>query len=393
MRFYLILASIVLFISGCASSISSLEGVDNNLPPVKNIRIMPDVGEIAFEWDAIKNSDVVGFAVYRGDKDGFKEIATINNPYSTHFVDDGLIPETQYQYYFYTLGHTHYSPRSEIVTAKTSFIDPVESIYASNDYPKEVKLIFSPHPNPSISHYLIQKEIDGRFKTISIVNDRLLAEFFDTGLKDGTSYKYRIIAVDFHNNLSRPSKIVIAKTKDKPVINTNLITTNNLINKIMLSWDPQKNIKEYNIYRSQTEQGKYDLIATTSGTSYTDNINESGKVYFYKVSGVDDTNLESEPTAGVKGSTKNIPNPPVIKRGYVDNKEVSIEWVAGKDINYYMLYRKNVNTGDKTRFRVKGTSFNDKDIINGNEYIYYVVAVDETGLESNPSNEIKLLIK
>lgn len=393
MRYYLILVAIVLFISGCASSISSLEGVDKNLPQVKNIKIIPDVSSIAFEWDYINDSDVLGFAIYRDDGDGFKEIAHIKNPQSTHFVDENLMPEKEYKYYFYTLGYTHYSQRSEIITTKTSFIDPLESIYASNDYPNQVKLIFSPHPNPSISHYLIQKEIDGEFKTIALVNHRLFVEYFDTDLKDSSSYKYRIIAVDFNDNPSRPSKIITARTKNKPNISPNLVATNNLVNKIIISWKAQKDIKEYKLYRSQSIDGKYNLITTTKNTEYSDIINESAKSYFYKVSGVDFSNLESNLSESAKGSTKNAPAAPTIKRGYVDNKEAKIEWEASKEAKYFMLYRKNANTGEKNRFKIKENSFSDKEVGNGGEYSYYVVAVDEAGLESEPSNEIKLSIK
>lgn len=393
MRYYLILIAIVLFISGCASSISSLEGVDKSLPQVKNIKIIPDVSSIAFEWDYINDDNVLGYAVYREGSSGFKEIAHIKNPHSTHFVDEDLVPETQYRYYFYTLGHTHYSQRSEIITTKTSFIDPVESVYASNDYPNQVKLIFSPHPNPSISHYLIQREIDGEFKTIAIVNHRLFVEYFDKDLKDSTSYRYRIVAVDFNDNPSRPSKIVTARTKNKPNISLNLAATDNLAKKIVVSWKAQNDIKQYKLYRSQTSNGKYSLIATTTSTEYNDMINESSKSYFYKISGVDFSNLESNLSESVKGSTRNAPAAPIIKRGYVDNNEAKIEWEANSDVKYFMLHRKNANTGEKHRFKLKENSFSDKEVGNGGEYSYYVVAIDEAGLESEPSNEIKLSIK
>ncbi|RDU64736.1 fibronectin type III domain-containing protein [Helicobacter sp. MIT 14-3879] len=392
MKFWII-SVIILFISGCGSSISSLNGINKNLPKVKNIKVIPDVGSIAFEWDIVNNSEVSGFAIYREGKDGFEEIAHIKNPHSTHYVDEGLTPETQYRYYFYTLGYNHYSEKSEIITTKTSFIDPIESIYASNDYPKQVKLLFSPHPNPSISHYLIQKYIEGEFKTIGIVNNRLLVEYFDTNLKDGTSYKYRIIAVDFNSNPSHPSKIITAKTKSIPKIDMNITATNNLINKIIISWNKQEGIKSYNIYRSKSQDGKYTLIDTSTNNEYTDIINANNVRYFYKISGVDYTDLESKLSQSIKGSTKNIPKTPIITKGYVDNNEVKIEWEENNEAKYFIIYRKNGALGKQTRYRIKETNFTDKDIKNGAEYSYYITAIDEAGLESKPSNEIKLSIK
>ncbi|MDE6885680.1 MAG: hypothetical protein K2P17_01365 [Helicobacteraceae bacterium] len=391
MRFWQILA-IALFFSGCANTISSLNGIDENIPVVKNVKVLADVSSIAFEWDIINDSEVSGFVLYRNGKGGFSEIAHIKNPNATHYVDENLVPETEYQYYFLTLSGNSYSPKSQIIKAKTSFINAVESIYASNDYVKKVKLLWSPHPNPSISHYLIQREIDGEFKTISLVNHRLLVEYFDDNLEDGKDYNYRIIAMDFNSTPSRPSSVITAKTKPRPDASERIYATSNLANKIIVSWDKGENIKQYKIFRSNDDK-HYRFLSYSDTNEYEDIINIPNQIYFYKVSNIDENGLESELSIGVKGSTKNTPITPKIARGYVDDKEARLEWEENKNAKYFMVYRKDTTLGVQDRFRVKENYFIDKDMKVGNEYRYYVVAFDEFDLASSPSNEIVLSIK
>lgn len=383
-----------ILMSACSTVTAGLEGRDSSLPSVKNIKTISDVGAIAFEWDRLSDERVRGIVVYREskneDKHTFKEIAHLTNPQTTHFVDENLVPETQYRYMFRTISWTHYSADSAIISVKTSFIDEIESVFASNDYPRQVKLIFSPHPNPSISHYYIQREIDGVFKTIALVNHRLMPEYFDKDLEDNKTYKYRIIAIDHANNPSRPSKVVIAKTKSLPNPPQNLTATQNLAQKITLSWSKQADINHYNIYRSKSENGRYVLHSTAKGNKFTDNVNENGVSFFYKISALDSANLQSVQSLPVMGATKSAPKSPTITRGYVDNNEAIIEWEG--NARHFMVFRID-SSGRQTRFKATNNTFSDKEVGVGGEYSYYVVAVDESNLESTPSNKVILSIK
>ena len=79
------------------------------------------------------------------DASAENEIAHIKNPLTSHYVDTNLTPEKEYSYYFYVLGKDRYSNRSDIVKIKTSYIEPVANLYASNDYSRKVKLLWNPH--------------------------------------------------------------------------------------------------------------------------------------------------------------------------------------------------------------------------------------------------------
>ena len=307
-------------------------------------------------------------------------------------MDTNLIPEKEYSYYFYVLGKDTYSNKSDIIKIKTSYIAPVANLYASNDYPRKVKLIWTPHQNPSISHYLIQRgDENGDFKTIANVDNRLSAEYFDENLSDASSYSYRIIALDFLGAPSRPSKIVIAKTKDRPILDTILNASNHYTDKIELNWNKAENIIDYKIFRADEINGKYKQIAEVSDTKFIDSNKNPNTEYFYKISGVDSNDIESLPSKATKGSTKDLIKSPTITKGYIDNNKARIEWIGNSEAKYYLVYRKS---GFSTmKFRVDNNYFVDNDMVDKKEYSYYVVAVDEFGIESNKSQEIILQIK
>ncbi|RDU57840.1 fibronectin type III domain-containing protein [Helicobacter sp. MIT 99-5507] len=395
MRFLQIFHLIILamIFSACSSTLSHFNGVDNNIPKIKNIKTIVGVSEVAFEWSVMTDSKIQGYLVYRNSGEGYKEIAHIKNPLISHYVDTNLIPEKEYSYYFYVLGKDTYSDRSDIIKVKTSYIAPVTNLYASNDYPKKVKLIWSPHKNPSISHYLIQRSDDNiNFKTIANIDSRLSAEYFDEKLNDASSYSYRIIAVDFLGAPSRPSKIVIAKTKDRPILNTTLSASNNYIDKIELKWNPLNNISDYKIFRASKIDSKYNQIATTKDAKFIDGNKSPGVEYFYKISGIDSSGIESEQSEPARGSTKELIKSPNITKGYIDNNKARIEWSGSSDAKYYFVYRRSGLFGSSMKFRVDDNYFIDNDM-SDKEYTYYVVAVDEFGIESKKSQEVTLQIK
>ena len=394
MRFLTIfhLAILAIIFSACSSTLSKFSGVDHNIPTMKNIKTIIGVSEVGFEWSAIVDSNIRGYLVYRDSGEGFEEIAHIDNPLISHYVDTNLIPEKEYSYYFYVLGKDTYSNKSDIIKIKTSYIAPVANLYASNDYPRKVKLIWTPHQNPSISHYLIQRgDENGDFKTIANVDNRLSAEYFDENLSDASSYSYRIIALDFLGAPSRPSKIVIAKTKDRPILDTILNASNHYTDKIELNWNKAENIIDYKIFRADEINGKYKQIAEVSDTKFIDSNKNPNTEYFYKISGVDSNDIESLPSKATKGSTKDLIKSPTITKGYIDNNKARIEWIGNSEAKYYLVYRKS---GFSTmKFRVDNNYFVDNDMVDKKEYSYYVVAVDEFGIESNKSQEIILQIK
>ena len=66
--------------------------------------------------------------------------------------------------------------------------------------PNSIKLIWKPHTDKRVGYYRIEKynTLLNEWILLKTINERLQAEYVDTGLDNNTSYKYRIkFLIDF----------------------------------------------------------------------------------------------------------------------------------------------------------------------------------------------------
>lgn len=421
---------LILSLSGCAnktqtfSFLNKEEKIDENLPtiPAHKVRFIADVSSIAFEWELLENTNIKGFVLYQNNQNSTtKKIATIKNPNATHFVLDSLLPQTEYSFQIATLGHNNAtSKKSASIVIKTSFIDPVEKVIASQNNAKQVKLIWSPHPNPSIVRYIIQRQSPkGKFLNIATVKNRLLVEYFDENLDDEAQYSYRIIAQDINSIKSLPSEVALGKTRAKPPMVETLQASNDKAKEITLTWEAIPGAKTYEIYATNNEDSPYKSIAKTRKTTYTENVeklqknqtfwqndkqnqnekqNKEGLKRFYKVIAIDKDGVASNPPSSTTlGSTlPPLPSPTISKATIEDGKAV-IEWevINLERVKAYSIYRRE-NGKKSTQLRFSNTTqnvFTDKEMQKGKKYTYQVVSLDSEGNESVPSKEVLLMIE
>lgn len=426
---------LIVLLNGCTnkpqpfSFLQKEEEIDENLPTIKQVRFIADVSSIAFEWELLENADIKGFVLYQNNQNGnTKKIATIKNPYSTHFVLDSLLPQTQYSFQIATLGHNNaVSKKSQPLLIKTSFIDPVETVIASQNNPKQVKLIWSPHPNPSIVRYIIQREETkkdkSKFFNIATVKNRLLVEYFDENLEDEKEYNYRIIAQDTNGIKSLPSQVASGKTRQKPPMIQTLQASKDKLKEITLSWEAIAGAKTYEIYASNDEYGAYKAIAKTRKTTYTENVEKFQKTQkfrqdkntkqdeqnepnqqseglkrFYKVIAIDKDGVASNPQeiATLGMTLPPLPSPSILKASIEEEKAIIVwEVINLERVKAYAVYRyENGKKSTQLRFsNTTQTTFIDKEMQKGKKYSYQVVSVDEEDNESLPSKEVLLMIE
>ncbi len=406
-----ILSAIVLIFvfAGCESvqslSIPSQPQINPSLPQPQEIKAISDLTSIAFEWEPVLNPAVEGYIIYKGelnvDTGELGQLAKIDSRYSSHFVDTGLKPGTDYAYQIATYNQEgQISNKTAFMKYRTTSIEPVSFVSAISNYPKQVKIIWRPHPNQKVNGYRIERNDASTIKweKISQVNNRLLVEYIDTNLKDDHTYRYRVVATTYSGVDAPPSDTVEAKTKPLPATIESLSATNNLPKKITLNWNAlqQKDIVHYKVYRSYFQVGPYFSIGTAEGNFFDDDVNDDGKVFFYKVTGVDKDELEgNKQEYGVMGMTLAKPNRPHFASARIEDGKAVLKWDAGDERAVeYVVYKKTKDWFSKP-IRVtgiKGNSFVDNDIIPGIEYSYSIAAIDRFGIESEPTDETQLLL-
>ncbi|QKF59511.1 fibronectin type III domain-containing protein [Aliarcobacter lanthieri] len=408
------LIALIFLISGCANifNTTTTPKVNNSFQTVNynSIKSIPDMVSIGFEWQRIDDPRVEGYNFYRTElnkgENTLKLIKATNSRYVTHYVDKGLEPKTKYAYQISArLNDGSESPTTQAYIVETlPRITPVAYAQAISNLPRKVKLIWQPHPDTRVSYYRVEKYNtfinEWIYKTK--IDQRLSAEYIETGLKDNTTHKYRIKAFSFDDVESAPSPILQATTKPAPLPPKNIRASNNIPKSVFITWErsPTQDVVQYQIHRSSYRSLGYSKIATVNADTleYTDKINNDAKEYFYKVIAVDKDGLEStDDIDAIKGITLAPPAKPTITLAQIQGNKVILNWQAGdsRAVSYNVNKRvkKYLVFSDTTKFEnINGLRFEDNDIVSGIEYHYSVQAVDEFGTLSSNSDEAKVTL-
>lgn len=420
-----VLAILSLTLTGCTTLMQGFNQKfeqDSSLPTLSDIRTISDVSTIGFEWEmpaqkvdsqnVLKKLEVEGFVIYRAKESdfvreeleqqnlpfsAFKQIAILKNPLATHFFDTNLAPKSVYYYLFATLGKNKtMSPLSKTLKVETSFIDPIEGLFVLNHKPKTLKIVITPHANPSIKSYIIQRQNDkGVFINITELKGRFNIEYFDTNLQDDTAYTYRVLAKDFLGNLSEPSTEVSERTLELLPSVENASATHGLPLKIELSWNPLSQAKRYKIYADMENNGQYKVLATTTKTHFTHTLKEHGQSVRYQIVGLDSYEMDGKMLkTPLVGSTLARPQAPKITSSKIEGQNIIIQWSVPEDsrAKKYALYRKEPQTNRSNRYNnIKSTNFIDKETKRALNYTYSVSSIDEFGIESQQSASVTLM--
>ena len=141
----------------------------------------------------------------------------------------------------------------------------------------------------SAALYRVYRQAEGEAKA------SFLAETSELTWKDetvdfGMKYTYTVTAVDaagLESVASTPLEVsMIDSSVEKAGIPTGLKVSSIHKNEVTFTWEPNEKARSYNVYRSDKENGVYNLIGKTKEAQYTDQTILSTIPYYYKVAAV-----------------------------------------------------------------------------------------------------------
>ena len=161
---------------------------------------------------------------------------------------------------------------------------------------------------------------------------------------------------------------------------------------IQVTWQAASGAEKYNVYRKDASNTVWRVIATVTGTSYTDKSGTAGTKYSYTVRGVaadgktlspgfDRTGVSATmPTASTTPANVTLGSAKAVSGG------IQVTWQAASGAAKYKVYRKDaVNTKWTVIATVTGTSYTDKSAKAGVTYSYTVRGVAADGKTLSPS--------
>ena len=405
---------LVVLISGCQKDLTTPEKpkIDESLPMVdySSIKHISDINAIALEWKKIDIPRAAGYYIIRADiqEDGkFTRIATVKNKFTTHYLDNNLNANSKYGYKISLMTKKDFESRASDTLLVTTLpnLESVSLIESISDLPRQIKILWRPHSNPRVSKYIIEKTspTKAKWEEIATIENRLNVEYIDEDLGDNEIFMYRIKSVTFDGIISNVSEITSATTKPLPGQITKLEVSRDLPRKIQLSWgkSPTPDVVSYNIYRSSSATGSYRKIgiAPVEHNRFDDEIEEDGRIFFYKITTVDKDALESkeEDVVPVMGSTLSKPIMPQITLAMIEGNKMILNWISRDErtvsYNIYKTSKKSWATSNEILIpNVTGLRFEDPDVVRGVEYAYQIQAVDKHGLLSKTTDKSTLML-
>nr|WP_321268432.1 hypothetical protein [uncultured Sulfurimonas sp.] len=381
--------------------------IDKTLPIVKLTQsgTVVDMNVIAFEWNAIEDERVKGIYIYKQNmsKEGseLSHYKTLENRFTTHYLDHEITPDSSYTYSFKTFSKEAESQMSEIkILNSLPVLKSVVWIQSIGNMPRTAKIIWRPHENQKVKSYIIERRTleEKDWSKIATIDGRLNAEFIDFDLKDDFVYKYRVRVLTYDGITSTPSEIVQVVTKSLPNTIKHIVATTNLPRKIEINWEKSttEDFERYYLYRSESSDGSYELIAKLYNPTFIDVIEEDGKEYYYRVSAVEKNGLESiHDKISIQGLTLIKPEAPSLVEARVIDNKIEIKW-SNKDsrIKTYTVVKK-AKTGwfdakDEEFVDIRSKKFVDSEIGPNITYYYKVFAIDEFGIKSDASIEVEI---
>ena len=211
--------------------------------------------------------------------------------------------------------------------------------------------------------------------------------YTDKTAKIGTKYNYTVRGVGADGKTLSPGfdRTGVSATISAPT-NVKLVGAKAVNGGIQVTWQQANGAVKYKVYRKDTANTDWKVIATVSSASYVDRTTKIGTKYTYTVRGVAADGKTLSPGYDKTGvSATAAPANVTMGSAKAVNSGIQVTWQRAEDAAKYRVYRKDAaNTGWKAIATVSDTSYVDKTAKIGTKYTYTVRGVAADGKTLSP---------
>lgn len=342
---------------------------------LKNINACSNGDTVSITWDAVPGATkyaVTRKYVLNGNviEDDFEEIVD-KNIYTT----EGK-PEKNYEYtvrpYFERTSDGKVEKFYGENEGKSVYVlTPPQEISATANSYNTATINFSQVDGADSYNIYRSTESDKNYVKVGTVTS---GSYTDNKITVGTTYYYKVEASKTGNNvicagvMSEPAQV--CTTLEKPATIT---AVSKSYNSIKVSWSKVPGAKSYEVYRSSSKSGDYELVATVKKLYYTDKNLETNKNFYYKIVPVSGS---YKGTASKVVKKKTVPAATTeLTITSIDHTKLQLAWKKVSGADKYIVYRSEKETGGYKKIKtLTATTYLDSTVKAGTPYYYKIVA-------------------
>ena len=230
--------------------------------------------QIKLNWDL--NNDATYYRIYRSTSSnkGYKLIGkTTNNSYKDTNIDANITYYYKVEAVLSKNKQVAYSKFSNVAKIKTTLKAPKLTVSLKNYNTLQLKI----GSVSGATKYKIYRSTSKNGKYTKIGELKKEGTFIDKKLVIGKTYYYKVRAYNKNGDSGAYSSVESKKT----IPSTPSLALKTTNKKISITLNKVNEADGYEIYRSNSKNGKYTKITTTKKLKY-DNKTKKGKKYYYK---------------------------------------------------------------------------------------------------------------
>ena len=353
------------------------------LPPINLSVTAVSSSQINLTWTDQSTSET-GFQIERKTgAGGTYALIVTTAANATTYSNSGLAEGTTYFYRVRAVNSYGNSAYSNEASAMLVSPPPAPTLSATAVSSSQINLTWTDQSNNETGFQIERKTGTGGTYALIVTTAANATTYSNSGLAGGTTYFYRVRAVNSAGN-SAYSNEASATTQISPP--ANLFATAVSSSQINLTWTDQSNNETgFQIERKTGTGGTYALIVTTAAnaTTYSNSGLAEGTTYFYRVRAVNSAGNSAY--SNEASATPVSPPPPPINLFAVpvSSSEINLTWTdQSTNETGFQIERK---TGIGGTYALIGTAaanattYNSTGLADGTTYYYQVRAVNSAG--------------
>lgn len=381
------------------------------MPPRDVVVSAVDGPAVEITWPVALEADAAGYHVYRArsaapeaPRQRLTEVpVSVGDPY---FLDRAVPPARTYFYEVAALDASGNESRRS--TPASVFVEdhtPPEApaaLHTDLNPDGAVTLTWTASPAPDLKTYRVLRGIADQPGNV-ILNDTDLRDttfidrgFEQRGLREGTVYRFAVVALDSVQNVSDTTEVHFAYPDfTPPEPPTTVLARYDGSGRVRVTWDasPSDDAVRYRLYRSRPGAPP-EPLTESDARGWDDHTVTPGQQWIYAVSAVDDAGNEGGPTRADTLSARDAVPPAAVRnvRAAILDDGVLLVWEPAPeaDVAGYRIYRSDLATGVFTPLQTALFQEPRQLDADGRAGLWYEVrAVDADGHESRPARPIQ----